>query len=56
MKWLESALNNPRAFELLGNSNLIGGLGTALESTLNYRVHGGRDSYRQLNDLTATPN
>lgn len=36
-------IDQPRAFDLVGNPILIGGIGTGFEATLNYRVHEGHD-------------
>lgn len=34
-------IDQPRAFDLVGNPILVGGVGTGFEATLNYRVHEG---------------
>jgi len=36
-------IDQPRAFDLVGNPILVGGVGTGFEATLNYRVHEGHD-------------
>jgi LysM repeat protein len=36
-------IDQPRAFDLVGNPILVGGIGTGFEATLNYRVHEGHD-------------
>ncbi|MDQ3973350.1 MAG: LysM peptidoglycan-binding domain-containing protein [Actinomycetota bacterium] len=36
-------IDQPRAFDLVGNRILVGGVGTGFEATLNYRVHEGHD-------------
>lgn len=36
-------IDQPRAFDLVGNTILVGGIGTGFEATLNYRVHEGHD-------------
>ncbi|HWI03885.1 MAG TPA: Gmad2 immunoglobulin-like domain-containing protein [Acidimicrobiales bacterium] len=36
-------VDQPRAFDLVGNPIHIGGIGTGFEATLNYRVHEGHD-------------
>ena len=36
-------IDQPRAFDIVGNPILIGGIGTGFEATLSYRVHEGHD-------------
>lgn len=36
-------IDQPRAFDIVGNPILVGGVGTGFEATLNYRVHEGHD-------------
>jgi nucleoid-associated protein YgaU len=36
-------IDQPRAFDLVGNPILVGGIGAGFEATLNYRVHEGHD-------------
>ena len=36
-------IDQPRAFDLVGDPILIGGIGVGFEATLNYRVHEGHD-------------
>jgi len=36
-------IDQPRAFDLVGNLILVGGVATGFETTLNYRVHEGHD-------------
>jgi nucleoid-associated protein YgaU len=36
-------IDQPRAFDVVGNPILVGGIGTGFEATLNYRVHEGHD-------------
>ena len=36
-------IDQPRAFDLVGNPILVGGIGTGFEAILNYRVHEGHD-------------
>lgn len=40
---MTNRIDQPRAFDLVGNPILIGGVGTGFEATLNYRVHEGHD-------------
>ncbi|MGI8686774.1 MAG: Gmad2 immunoglobulin-like domain-containing protein, partial [Acidimicrobiales bacterium] len=36
-------IDQPRAFDLVDNTILVGGVGTGFEANLNYRVHEGHD-------------
>ena len=36
-------VDQPQAFDLVGNTILVAGVGTGFEATLNYRVHEGHD-------------
>ncbi len=36
-------IDQPREFDIVGNPILIGGIGSAFEATLSYRVHEGHD-------------
>ncbi len=36
-------IDQPHAFDLVGNPILVGGVGVGFEATLNYRVHEGHD-------------
>ena len=40
---MTNRIDQPRAFDLVGNPILISGVGTGFEATLNYRVHEGHD-------------
>lgn len=40
---MTNRIDQPRAFDLVGNPILVGGIGTGFEATLNYRVHEGHD-------------
>ncbi len=40
---MTNRIDQPRAFDLVGNPILVGGVGTGFEATLNYRVHEGHD-------------
>ena len=40
---MTNRIDQPRAFDLVGNPILIGGVGTGFEATLHYRVHEGHD-------------
>jgi len=40
---MTNRIDQPRAFDLVGNPILVGGVGTAFEATLSYRVHEGHD-------------
>ncbi len=40
---MTNRIDQPRAFDLVGNPVLIGGVGTGFEATLNYRIHEGHD-------------
>jgi len=40
---MTTRIDQPRAFDLVGNPILVGGVGTGFEATLNYRVHEGHD-------------
>jgi Immunoglobulin-like domain of bacterial spore germination/LysM domain len=40
---MTNRIDQPRAFDVVGNPILVGGVGTGFEATLNYRVHEGHD-------------
>ncbi|MBA2496736.1 MAG: LysM peptidoglycan-binding domain-containing protein [Acidimicrobiia bacterium] len=40
---MTNRIDQPSAFDVVGNPILIGGVGTGFEATLNYRVHEGHD-------------
>jgi len=40
---MTNRIDQPRAFDLVGNPILVGGVGTGFEATLSYRVHEGHD-------------
>jgi len=40
---MTNRIDQPRAFDLVGNPMLVAGVGTGFEATLNYRVHEGHD-------------
>ncbi len=40
---MTNRIDQPRAFDLVGNPILVGGVGTGFEANLNYRVHEGHD-------------
>ncbi len=40
---MTNRIDQPRAFDLVGNPILVGGVGTGFEATLGYRVHEGHD-------------
>ncbi len=40
---MTNRIDQPRAFDLVGNPILIGGVGTGFEATLSYRIHEGHD-------------
>lgn len=43
---MTNRIDQPRAFDLVGNPILVGGVGTGFEATLNFRVHEGHDEVR----------
>ena len=43
---MTNRIDQPRAFDLVGNPILVGGVGTGFEATLNYRVHEGHDEVK----------
>ena len=43
---MTNRIDQPQAFDLVGNPILVGGVGTGFEATLNYRVHEGHDEVR----------
>ena len=40
---MTNRIDQPRAFDVVGNPILVGGVGTGFEATLRYRVHEGHD-------------
>lgn len=40
---MTNRIDQPHAFDLVGNPILVGGVGSGFEATLNYRVHEGHD-------------
>jgi len=40
---MTNRIDQPHAFDLVGNPILVAGVGTGFEATLNYRVHEGHD-------------
>ena len=40
---MTNRIDQPLAFDVVGNPILVGGVGTGFEATLNYRVHEGHD-------------
>ncbi|HSH60300.1 MAG TPA: Gmad2 immunoglobulin-like domain-containing protein [Acidimicrobiales bacterium] len=40
---MTNRIDQPRAFDLVGNPILVGGVATGFEATVNYRVHEGHD-------------
>ncbi len=40
---MTNRIDQPVAFDVVGNPILVGGVGTGFEATLNYRVHDGHD-------------
>jgi hypothetical protein len=40
---MANEIQQPEPFDLVGNPILVGGIGSAFEATLQYRIHDGHD-------------